>query len=414
MAFGLSENLTLLSSNIIAIAGILFISFLADVVTKKFLLKALKNYISKSTYKWDDILLEKKFFEQISHIVPVIVIHAFAPVFPVYQSIIQRLAFSLVIFIILLSADKLLDAVDIIYRNFEVSRSKPIKGYLQLIKIFAYIIGIIAIISVLIERSPWLLLSGIGAATAVLMLIFQNSILGFVASIQLAANHMVKIGDWIEIPAYGTSGNVIDMSLHTVKILNFDNTITTVPTHALISGSFKNWRGMQESGGRRIMRSVYIDMTSIKFCDEEMLSRFKKIQYMGEYLDNKLKEIDSYNKTHNIDPSTIVNGRHLTNIGVFRAYLMYYLANHPHVHKGMTKMVRQLQPTENGLPMEIYVFANDTNWVNYETIQSDIFDHILAVIPEFDLRIFQNPSGYDIRSLISDKKQAECKTTETY
>lgn len=400
--YGFNKTLSLYLSNVIAIIGIIFISVIVDLIVKKILLKNLESYIRKTKNKWDDILLENKVFERLSRIVPVAVIHSLAPIFPVYQTWIQRLAFSYIVFIILLSLDKFLDAANDIYKNYEISKIRPIKGYLQVMEIIVYIIGIIIIISVLIDRSPLILLSGIGAATAVLLLIFQNSILGLVASIQLASNNMVQIGDWIEMPKYEANGDVIDISLHTVKVQNWDKTITTIPTHALISDSFKNWRGMQESGGRRIKRSIYIDMTSIKFCTEEMLDRFKEIKYINEYLENKSKEIDSYNAMLNLDDSNLVNGRHLTNIGTFRVYIANFLENHPKVHKGMPQMVRQLQSSENGLPIEIYVFTNDTTWANYEAVQSDIFDHILSVTPEFDLRIYQGPTGHDLRNIIDN------------
>ncbi|NMA65612.1 MAG: mechanosensitive ion channel, partial [Clostridiaceae bacterium] len=278
----------------------------------------------------------------------------------------------------------------------------------QVVKIFISIMAAVIIISILTERSPWLLLSGIGAATAVLMLIFQNSILGLVASIQLTTNNMVQIGDWIEMPTHGADGDVIDISLHTVKVQNWDKTIITIPTHKLISESFKNWRGMREAGGRRIKRSIYIDMTSVKFCDEEMLERFKKIQYIKEYIQKKESEIENYNKSQNVDLSSIVNGRRLTNLGTFRAYIANYLKNHPGLNKNMTQMVRQLQPTEYGLPLEIYAFTDETAWVKYEAIQSDIFDHILAIVPEFDLKIYQRPAGHDFsRDIINMQAMKE-------
>lgn len=402
VSYGISEGVSLYSSNVIAAVGIVLISLLVYLSAKKLLLKMSEVYISKSKNRWDDIIKQNKVIEQLTYLAPALVIHAFAPVFPSYQAWIQRIVFSYMVFIILLTLDKLLNAIDEIYRKFEVSKIKPIKSYLQVLKIASYIIGIIIIIGVLIERSPWILLSGIGAATAVFLLIFQNSILGLVAGIQLAANDMVRLGDWIEMPKYGADGDVVEISLHTVKVQNWDKTITTLPTHSLIAESFKNWRGMQESGGRRIKRSIYIDMTSIKFCTEEMLERYKQIQYIQEYVENKRKEIEAYNREHGIDTSHIVNGRHLTNIGTFRAYVEQYLKNHPRIHKGMTQIVRQLQPAENGLPIEIYVFTNNTAWVSYEAIQSDIFDHILAVVSEFDLRIYQGPTGYDLK-YINDK-----------
>lgn len=393
--YGVNELVAKYSSYIAAVMSITIISIIAYLAVKKFLLKVVTAYISKSKNKWDDILLEKKLFEQIVLIVPAIIVHAFAPVFHQYQSLIQRMASAYMVIIVLFAVDKLLSAIDYIYRKHQGEKAKPIRGYLQVIEIIAFAIGIIIIIGFIINRSPWIMLSGIGAATAIVSLIFKDSIVGLVASVQLSVNNMLKLGDWIEMPSYGADGDVIDITLHTVKVRNWDKTVSTIPTHALISESFKNWSAMQEFGSRRIKRYIYIDITSIKFCDDEMLERFEKIQYLHDYLSSKKKEIEMYNSEHNIDNSTVVNGRHLTNIGVFRAYLTEYLKNHPGLNKSMTQMVRQLQPTEYGLPIEVYVFVNGTAWADYERIQSDIFDHIIASVPEFGLRIYQMPSGYD-------------------
>lgn len=386
-------------SNAIAVVIIFLISAFAYLFAKKILLRVLKAFIVRSQGKWDDILLQNKVFDQMPLVIPAFVVHAFAPVFPSFQIWIQRIAFCCMVIVFLLVLDKFLDAVDAIYRKYEVSKTRPIKGYLQVLKIILYAVGIVVMISVLIDRSPLILLSGIGAATAVLLLVFQNSILGFVAGIQLTSNDMVRLGDWIEMPHYGADGDVIEISLHTVKVQNWDKTITTIPTHALVAESFINWRGMQESGGRRIKRAVNIDISSIKFCDEEMLERFSRIQYIRQYVEDKKRETESYNTIQAIDSSTMANGRHLTNIGTFRAYVESYLKNHPNVHSCMTRMVRQLDPTEKGLPIEIYVFINDTAWERYEAIQADLFDHILAVIPEFDLAVFQNPTGNDFKRI---------------
>lgn len=400
--YGIHQQLSVYLSNIIAVLLIIAISLIVDKIVRKVLLKHLNSYVIKTKVKWDDIILEKQVFQRLAHIIPIGIIHASASLFPAYQVWIQRVAFSCMVVIVLLSADRLLDAINEIYSNYKVSKVRPIKGYLQVIEIILYSIGIIVIISVLINRSPWLLLSGIGAATAIIILIFQNSILGLVASIQITSNNMLQIGDWIEMPKYGADGDVLEVSLHTVKVQNFDKTITTIPTHALTSESFRNWRGMQESGGRRIKRSIYIDMTSIKFCSDEMLERFEEIQYIKEYLQNKRKEITSYNEKYHIDDFNMVNGRHLTNIGVFRTYIENYLKNHPNVSKNMTQIVRQLPPSEKGLPIELYAFVNKTSWAEYESIQSDIFDHILSVIPVFGLRIYQGPTGYDLNRLRMD------------
>jgi miniconductance mechanosensitive channel len=300
----------------------------------------------------------------------------------------------------LLFADSFINAMHEVYLSLSISKHRPIKGYIQIVKIGIYFIAIIIIIATVFGKSPKGLLTALGTAAAVLILVFKDTILGFVASIQLSANKMVKPGDWISIPSHNADGTVIEISLNTVKIQNWDKTITTVPTYALVSDSFYNWKGMEESGGRRIKRSVIIDMKSIKFCTPEMIKKFKKIQILRDFIEKKEKELDAHNKKHKIDNSVLVNGRRMTNVGVFRAYIEAYLYNHPKINNEMTSMVRQLQPTDKGLPLQIYVFSNDKRWVEYEKIQSDIFDHILAVAPEFDLRVFQNPSGYDVVKLL--------------
>jgi len=384
-------------ANGMAFVFIFIVSMLVYIVIKRILLRILSHYIYANRFKWDDIILDKKVFDRLCYIIPALVFFLSAGIFPGYQAGIQKLCLAYIVLIGLLVIDALLDAAETIYKTYEVAKFKPIKGIIQIIKIFLYVIGGIWFIAILIDRSPLLLLSGIGALTAVILLVFKDSLLGLIGGIQLSANDMVRIGDWIEMPKYGADGDVIDISLNTVKVKNFDNTITTIPTYALISDSFKNWRGMHESGGRRIKRSVFIDSSSIRFCTDEMLERFRKIQYLADYLEQKLRECRQHNLEHGVDCSQPVNGRRLTNIGTFRAYLMAYLQNHPEIHKGMTYMVRQLPPTENGLPVEIYAFTKDTAWVSYESTQADIFDHILAVVPLFDLRIHQNPTGYDLR-----------------
>lgn len=396
---GLSETIAAYLTTATMIVVILLVGILAYFISKKMLLRFLKTVMSKSKIKWDDTLFQHRVFERVILVIPALVVYTAAPLCLSGQDWLQRISFGFIVFGLLLAFDKFLNALNDIYSKFESSKMKPIKGYLQVLKIAAYIIGAIMIISTLVDRSPLLLLGGIGAATAILLLIFQNTILGFVASIQLTENDMVRLGDWIEMPKYGADGDVTEITLHTVKVQNWDKTVSTIPTYSMVSESFKNWRSMQEAGGRRIKRAVNIDITSIKFCNEEMLERYKKIQYIQEYLENKISDILKHNQTHNIDSSSIVNGRHLTNIGTLRAYIDAYLQNHPKVHQGMTRLVRQLDPGEHGLPIEIYVFTNTTDWNEYEKIQADIFDHILAIIPELDLRIFQNPSGYDLANV---------------
>lgn len=374
---------------------ILLVSILAYGISKNIFLKLLKVIFSKTKLKSADLLIEHKVLQQLVMIVPAFVTYSLSSMLIHGQVWVKRISFSFLVYIFLRSFDKFLGFLDDIYRKTEASKTRPIKGLLQIIKIISYALGGIIIISVLMDRSPVLLLGGIGAASAVLMLIFQNTILGFVASIQLTENDMVRIGDWIEMPSHNANGDVIEISLHTVKVVNWDKTVTTIPTYAMISESFKNWRNMQQTGGRRIKRAFYIDMTSVQFCDQQMLERYQKVQYIKQYLVDKTNEIQEYNEKNQIDYSSLINGRRLTNLGTFRAYLNEYLMNHPKVHKELTMLVRHLEPTEHGLPIELYLFTNTTKWAEYESIQADIFDHILSIVPEFDLRIFQSPTGND-------------------
>jgi len=302
----------------------------------------------------------------------------------------------------MLAALSALDTVLVIYRGFNVSRRVPIKGALQVVKLILIIAAVLIVIGIVVNKNPLYLLTGLGALSAVLMLVFKDSILGLVAGIQLTANRMIARGDWIEMPSHGADGDVLEVTLTTVKVQNFDKTITTIPTYALMTQAFKNWRGMQESTGRRIKRAVSIDMGTIRFCDDEMLKRFAHIQYIADYLEQKRKEIAQYNKDAAVDDSSLVNGRRLTNIGTFRAYVVAYLRNHPMINQEMTFLVRQLAPTPQGLPVEIYVFCKDKVWANYEAIQADIFDHMLAVVPEFDLKVYQQPSGHDVQGALGN------------
>ena len=283
----------------------------------------------------------------------------------------------------------------------QVAVQFPLKGIVQSLKIIAAIAGVIFIVSVLIGQSPVILISGLGAMTAVLMLIFKDPILGLVAGIQLSANNMLSIGDWLEMPKYNADGAVIDIGLTTVKVRNWDNTVTTIPTYALISDSFKNWRAMSESGGRRIKRAIHIDVNSIKFITESQMQRLTKSRLLSQYILDKSREVEDYNQSRSEDLSSALNGRRLTNIGTFRAYLEVYLRNHPHIHRNMTLLVRQMAPGSTGVPIEIYAFTTTVVWAEYERIQSDLFDHIFAVVGEFDLRVFQEPSGYDMAALKS-------------
>lgn len=381
----------------IMILIIIVLCIVINLIIKKVVLRLLAGYIETTKYKWDNIMLKNQVFHRISYMVPAIIVYNFAPVFRNYEPIIKRVSLTYLFIIGILVLNSVLDSVNDIYKLYPVSKLRPIKGLIQIVKIVVYIVSGIIIIAGLMGQSPIVFLSGIGALTAVFSLVFKDSILGFVAGIQLTSNNMLQIGDWIEMDKYGADGEVAEITLNTVKVQNFDKTIVTIPSYALVSDSFKNWRGMQESGGRRIKRAIYIDTTSICFCNEEMIEKFKKIHYLKDYIIKKEEELREYNEENGVTADMLVNGRHLTNIGTFRMYILNYLENYPGILGGMSHTVRQLPPGEYGLPLEIYVFTKYTDWVSYESLQADIFDHILSVAPEFGLRIFQNPTGQDVR-----------------
>ena len=403
----INQGLDLSAANILA-RGLIFVliivlSFIAYLLAKHFILKGLTAIISRTSTKWDDIVLRKKVFNRLVYLVPAIVIYISISIpFAGYDWFIALISGLVLIYMIamgILAIDAFLNASLAIYRTYEISNKIPIKGFVQVFKIIIYFTSAIFIISILLNKTPVYLFSSLGAITAILMFIFKDAILGFVAGIQLSANRMLANGDWIEMPKYGADGDIIEIALTTVKVQNWDKTITTIPTYALITESFKNWRGMSESGGRRIKRSISIDMNTIRFCTEDMLDRFSKIQYISSYIEKMKIEVHENNKLEQVDYSNLVNGRRMTNIGTFRAYVKSYLFNHPMINKEMTFLIRQLAPTEHGLPIEIYVFSKDQEWATYEDIQANIFDHILAVLPEFDLRVFQDPSGMDFNKL---------------
>ena len=380
---------------------VLLLSVIANFVAKHFILKWLRYVIVRTETTWDDILLERKVFDKLSHLAPAVVLYIMLPLsLEGYDRLIAFAVNGVFIYMIIIGVlviDSFLNAVLDIYRTLPIAKEVPIKSFIQIIKVSIYCIVGIFIISIVFNKTPLYFFSGLGALTAVLLLIFKDAILGFVAGIQLAANKMVAHGDWIEMPKYGADGDVLEVALTTVKVKNWDKTITTIPTYALISESFKNWRGMQQSGGRRIKRSIYIDISTITFCTDEMIERFSTIRYIADYMEKKKKELAEHNAAQGLDDTPSTNKRQLTNVGTFRAYVISYLKNHPMINQDMTFLIRQLAPTEHGLPIEIYVFCTDKVWAHYEAIQSDIFDHILAVVPEFDLKVFQSPAGTDFR-----------------
>jgi len=386
-------------TGVIKFAGIILLAAISYFVTKKIIFTVIRSFVTKTKSKYDDILLNEKILTKISVIVPVIILNQFTYLTPGIAGFLANLTEALIVLLIVFIINNLLMSFNDIYEHVTENKKRPIKGYLQVVSIIVYIIGGIIIVGTLTGQSMFELMAGIGAMTAILLLIFKDTILSFVASIQITSYDLVKVGDWIEVPAYGVDGDVMDLSLHTVKIRNFDKTITTLPTNKLVEVSFKNWRGMQETGGRRIKRSINIDISSIKFCDEAMLNRFKKFELLSDYLNEKLKEIEEDNANKKIDLSEMINGKRLTNIGTFRAYLKLYLKSREDIHKGLTFLIRQLSPGAEGLPIEIYVFTTTTAWIKYEDIQADIFDHIFAVIPGFELNAFQSPTGSDFQAL---------------
>ena len=390
-----------LTSGIILVV-ILAIAFLGDAICRHIILTAVARLVKKTKATWDDIVFDRKVLTHVSHLVAPILLYILLPLAISnlgLLSFIQRICMIYIIAVFLKFISSLLTALFHVYSEKEQFRDRPLKGLLQTVQVILFFIGGIIIVSILIDKSPMVLLTGLGASAAVLMLVFKDSIMGFVSGIQLSANNMLRVGDWIQMPKYGADGTVIEVTLNTVKVRNWDNTITTIPPYALVSDSFQNWRGMQESGGRRIKRSVRIDMNSVKFCTPEMLAKYKKIQLLKDYIEETEKVIEDYNKEHGIDNSILVNGRRQTNLGVFRAYMTNYLKSLPTVNQDLTCMVRQLQPTEQGIPLELYFFSAIKAWVPYEGVQADVFDHVLAIIPEFDLHVFQNPTGEDFREL---------------
>jgi miniconductance mechanosensitive channel len=400
---GISDSIANLIGLAVTITLLLILAIISYWITKLYLVKLLEIVFKRSKNTWDDALVQHGFVKRLSYMMPIIVVYMSIDLLMPSQAFAPELfkRFSMVFFVMagVWILDSFLLAVREIYSSSQIASRRPIRGYTDAIKIIAYVMAGIFIISIMTDKSPWGILSIMGGFTVVLMLIFKDTILGFVASIQLSGHDMVRVGDWIEMPKYGADGDVIDVTIHTVKVRNWDKTITTIPTYGLVTDAFKNWRGMSESGGRRIKRSLNIDMSSIKFCTDEMLESFEKFALLKEYLQQKKEEISAYNAEHDVDGSQLINGRHQTNIGVFRAYIVAYLNNHPKIHQSMTFLVRHLEPTPYGLPVQIYVFSNDQAWANYEAIQADIFDHLLAALPEFDLRVFQNPTGYDFSKI---------------
>ncbi len=392
---------------LILLIGFLIISALLFSIGGFIVNRIIARITAATKTDWDDILLRRKVFRNLPHLLPAIAFiflsdFIFAD-FPGFAPYIRKLIDAFIVLIIISVFYSFMNAVRDIMSRSEAFKDKPVNSYIQLIKIIAGIIAGVMIISVLLGTSPLAVFTTMGALTAIIILIFRDTILGFVASIQMASNDMVRIGDWVTLDDFGADGDVIDITLNTVKVRNFDKTISTVPTYAFISHSFKNWRGMSDSDGRRIKRSVLIKISSIKFLSPDEIEELKKINLLKDYLEQRSKEVEEYNKANEIDDSSPLNGRRLTNVGTFRAYLEAYLAHHPKINQNMTCMVRQLSPGSEGLPLELYTFSADKNWVNYEKIMADIFDHVFASSGTFGLEFFEKPSGADFQNMLSQK-----------
>ncbi|MGL1902100.1 MAG: mechanosensitive ion channel family protein [Fibrobacterales bacterium] len=385
-----------LGFNVMYFAIALLVAWLANTLTKRILLKVMENIAKKSKITWDDVLIEQQVFKRLSHIVPAAIIYgsasfAFSDFYEIAHWI-EKIAVMYMVTIGVGVIDALLNTVLVLYRKANTeTRKVPIRSVIQMIKLISWFFSGVIILAVLLDKSPMFFIGGMGAIAAVLMLVFKDAILGLVAGIQLATNRMIQLGDWVEMPSHGADGEVIDISLTTIKIQNWDKTITTVPAYAMVSESFINWRGMEESTGRRIKRSINIDVTSVTFCTDVMLQKFRKYACIADQLPKKIDEIQVHNQSIPADTTEIVNGRRLTNIGIFRMYLNAYLAEHPAIETSLTHMVRQLQPTEYGIPVQVYAFSKIKEWKLYEEVQSDIFDHIFAIAKEFHLNIYQRP-----------------------
>ncbi|MCH7503762.1 MAG: mechanosensitive ion channel [Proteobacteria bacterium] len=384
---------------LVLLAGAIII----DLIAKRILVGTVRAFAKRSSITWDDALVAHNVFGRLVQVVPALIVFVGVPFVPGLPEggvqLIRNAAMGYMVLMSTLTLTAMLSAANTIYAALPVAKERPLKGFVQLVQIVVWILGGVLTIAVVLDRSPLLLLSGFGAMTAILLLVFKDTILSLVASVQLTAQDMVRVGDWIEIPQFGADGDVVDVQLHTVKVQNWDKTITTIPTHRLITDSFKNWRGMSTSGGRRIKRAIFLDVSSIRFQTQDEIDHFTRFALLKDYIENKEQELADYNEGLATEVTAEVNRRRMTNVGTFRAYAFNYLKNHPRIHDDMTLIVRQLAPGPEGLPLEVYCFTSTTEWAAYEDIQSDIFDHLLAIVPEFGLRLYQKPAGSDLANL---------------
>lgn len=394
----LMEDWVTIISMLIIITVVIVLAFLANFIVKNLLVKYAKKLALKTSTKIDDIFVKNKVLNSIAHLAPCIVIYAMANQFSSYTEIIQKTMSTIIILIVCLSIFQAFNSIVEYTRLKSPAKSGMLKGIMQVLKIVIIIFALLVVIVIFVGNSTaWAIVSGIGGMSAILILVFKDSILGLVAGFQLSSEKLLKVGDWLEMPKYNADGDVVDISLTKITVRNWDKTYTTIPAYKFIEDSFKNWEGMSKAGARRIKRSINIDMTSVSFLTPKQIEDLKDVVLLKPYLDNKIKELSKANKITGIQEN--LNTRKLTNIGTFRAYVELYLGAHPKISPDYTLMVRQLAPTTNGLPIEIYCFSSDIKWEHYEGIQADIFDHLLAIIPEFELKVFQTPTGSDFQRL---------------
>ena len=411
-----------------AVGGVLSLTLLAwatNGLARRIFLRLVQRVASRTQSTWDDRLIERGVFHKLANVAPALVTYVgigwalgVGPDLLAEASgidlqatsqeglalaaaiLVRRVSLAWMVIALTMVGAGVLHALNDVYNEtYAEAKNRPIKGYLQIISLFLYVTGGILVVSILAGLNPLVFLSGLGALTAILMLVFKDTILSLVASVQIMSNNMISLGDWVEMPQANADGDVIDIALHTVKIQNWDKTISTIPTHKFISESFQNWRGMSESGGRRIKRAIHLDMSSIHFLSDEEIDRLSRFEFLHEYLQTKRKDLEVANAREVPGDDVVPDSRRLTNVGTFRAYVLHYLRNHPTIHQDMTLLVRQLQPGAQGLPLEIYCFSNDTDWGNYEDLQADIFDHLIATLREFGLEAFQEPAGSDLKAL---------------
>lgn len=400
---------TLIGLTLLALA-----CWLLDYLFQRWLIRGVAHVAERTTTLWDDALIEQKVFARLAHLVPAAFAQLTLPLIPHLEPALvtvgRNVATAYMVLTAALACSGALSAVHVMHNSGDTNASlRPIKGYLQLAKMAVFLVSAVLIVSILIERSPLLLLSGLGAMTAVLLLVFKDTLLSLVASVQIASNDIVRVGDWIEMPDLKADGDVIDIALHTVKVQNWDKTITTIPTQRLITDSFRNWRGMSEGGARRVKRSLLIDQSSIRFLEAEDIERLLGLDLLKPYLERKLEELKQHNAEHNAHDERLPNGRRLTNIGTYRAYAQAYIENHPDIHPQRTRLVRALDPAPSGIPIEIYCFTRSIVWLEHERVRGDLFDHLMAILPLFDLRLYQNAAGHDLRQW-SGKGVPEART----